>query len=133
MDIKKGVRNQFRGMFDGMNERARQDQVIIDAQEAQDDEFRAQSRVDAERALRQLMFLLRGGKPSRDPNWDPGEPLQFPPGMLPVDPHAAEKGAFRELEVNTRNAEGRAYGMEGKTVGELIEHARRMDRLRRGF
>jgi hypothetical protein len=78
MDVKKGVRSQFRGMFDGMKERTRRDQAAIDAEEAKDDAFREQSRGEADLAWRRLQHILRGGQPSRDPNWNP----QPTPGML---------------------------------------------------
>jgi hypothetical protein len=88
VDVKKGVRSQFRGMFDGMAERTRRDQAIIDAEEARDDAFRERSRAEADTAWRRLQHIMRGGKPSRDPNWNPDAPQLSPrtamPGMLTV-------------------------------------------------
>jgi hypothetical protein len=90
MDFKNGVRDQFRGMFDGMKERTRRDQAAVDAEEQADDAFRERSRAEAELAWKRLQHIMRGGQPSRDPNWNPDAP-----GMMPSAP--PRKGAVEGM------------------------------------
>jgi hypothetical protein len=65
------------GMFD---EYVRRQRAPVKAEAVRDEAYRAQSRVDAERAVRRLLAILRGAQPSRDLAYDPGPQ----PGMLPL-------------------------------------------------
>lgn len=62
-------------------------------EEARAAAFKAQNQRDRERTLRRLQAILRGERPSRDPEWDPGAPPAVSDyGMLPVDPGAFRRG-----------------------------------------
>lgn len=64
-----------------------------------------------------------------------GFPLVQPPrGMLPVDPAvvAKERQRLHLMENATRSAAGRAYGMEGKSIAEIVDEYHRLQRARAG-
>ena len=52
--------------------------------------------------------------------------------LLNDDEIAKQKRRLKLIEDNTRQADERAYGFEGKTVKEILEHKRKVDRARQG-
>ena len=52
--------------------------------------------------------------------------------LLNDDEIAKQKRRLKLIEDNTRQAYERAYGFERKTVKEILEHKRKVDRARQG-